>query len=181
MKLPKSRAGLGNRRRAWESSRMPVAIRFYDVVLSVHIFAVVVAFGVVFAYPVIDAQIKRANPEQLPALHRLHLVLAQKVITPAMAVVLLAGVYLAIDRDLFSKVWVSVPLVIIFVLFGLTGGVLTPTDRKLAELAERDLAAGAGFSGEYKAQEVRAAQFGSLALLLVVVAIFFMTTKPGGY
>ena len=82
---------------------MPIAILFYDVVLSVHILAVVVAFGVVFSYPVIDAQIKRASLEQLPMLHRLHLVLAQKVITPAMAVVLIAGVYLAADRDLFSK------------------------------------------------------------------------------
>ncbi|MEA2157342.1 MAG: hypothetical protein QOE11_3482 [Solirubrobacteraceae bacterium] len=160
---------------------MPIAILFYDIVLSVHILAVVVAFGVVFAYPVIDAQIKRASLEQLPMLHRLHLVLGRRVISPAMIVVLIAGVYLAADRDLFGKVWVSVPLVILFALFAITGAVLTPTDRKLAELAERDLAAGGGLSAEYDAQNARAALFGSIALGLVVVAIFFMTAKPGGY
>jgi len=160
---------------------MPIAILFYDVVLSVHILAVVVAFGVVFAYPVIDAQIKRASLEQLPMLHRLHLVLAQRVVTPAMVVVLVAGIYLAADRDLFGKVWVSIPLVILFALFAITGAVLTPTDRKLAELAERDLAAGGGLSAEYDAQNARAALFGSIALALVVVAIVLMTTKPGGY
>ena len=160
---------------------MPIAVQFYDVVLSIHILAVVVAFGVVFAYPVIDAQIKRASPEQLPMLHRLHLVLAQRVITPAMAVVLVAGIYLAADRDLFSKTWVTVPLVILLALFAITGAVLTPTDRKLAELAERDLAAGGGLSAEYDEQRARANLFGSIALALVVVAIFFMTAKPGGY
>ena len=72
-------------------------------------------------------------------------------------------------------------LVIVFVLFGLTGGVLTPTDRKLAELAERDLKAGGGLSAEYNDLVARANLFGGLALALVVVAIFFMTAKPGGY
>jgi uncharacterized membrane protein len=160
---------------------MPLAILFYNVVLAVHILAVVVAFGVVFAYPVIDAQIKRASPDQLPALHRLHLAIAQRVITPAMVVVLLAGIYLAADRDLFGKPWVSVPLVILIVIFGLTGAVLTPTDRRLAELAERDLKAGGGPSADYQAEASKAALFGGFALLLVVVAIFFMTVKPGGY
>jgi uncharacterized membrane protein len=160
---------------------MPIAVQFYDVVLSIHILAVVVAFGVVFAYPVIDAQIKRASPEQLPMLHRLHLVLAQKVITPAMAVVLVAGIYLAADRDLFGKTWVTIPLVILLALFAITGAILTPTDRKLAELAERDLAAGGARSAEYDELAARANLFGSVALALVAVAIVFMTTKPGGY
>jgi uncharacterized membrane protein len=160
---------------------MPIAVQFYDVVLSVHILAVVVAFGVVFAYPVIDAQIRRASPEQLPLLHRLHLVLARKVITPAMAVVLVAGIYLAADRDLFGKPWVSIPLVILIALFAITGAVLTPTDRKLAELADRDLEAGTGLSAEYNEYVARANVFGAIALGLVVVAIVFMTTKPGGY
>ena len=70
---------------------------------------------------------------------------------------------------------------ILFALFAITGAVLTPTDRKLAELAERDLAAGGGLSTEYDEHNARAALFGSIALALVVVAIVFMTTKPGGY
>ena len=151
---------------------MLFAIAFYDVVLTVHILAVVVAFGVVFAYPVLDAQIRRAGPGDLPALHRLHLALAQRVITPAMVVVLLAGLYLALDRYDLGDPWISATLTILVVLFGLVGAVLTPTDRRLAELAER------GPSEDYAREARKAAIFGSLALALVVVAIFLMTAKP---
>jgi uncharacterized membrane protein len=158
---------------------MPVAIALYDVVLTVHILAVVVAFGVVFAYPLLDAQIRQAGPEALPGLHRLHLALAQRLITPAMVVVLLAGLYLAIDRYDLGDPWISATLTILVVLFGLVGAVLTPTDRRLAELAERDRGASGGASEDYAREARKAAIAGSLALALVVVAIFLMTAKPG--
>ena len=76
---------------------MLCAIGLYEVALTVHILAVVVAFGVLFAYPLIDAQIRRAGPDALPGLHRLHLELATRLITPAMTVVLVAGLYLVAD------------------------------------------------------------------------------------
>jgi|SRR5690349_12573175 len=158
---------------------MPIAATLYDFVLSVHILAVVIAFGVVFAYPVIDAQIKRAAPGSLAALHRLHLVLATRVITPAMVVVLLAGLYLALDRWSLGDPWISATFAILFVLFGLVGGVLTPADKRLAQLAERDANSGRGASADYVAESRKADLFGSIALLLVVVAIVLMTVKPG--
>ena len=158
---------------------MTLAVMFYDVVLAVHILAVVVAFGVVFAYPVIDTQLRRAHPGDLASLHRLHLALARSVVTPAMVVVLLAGLYLALDRFSLGDPWISATFAILFVIFGLVGAVLTPTDKKLVELAERDAGTGGGPSDEYLAQSRKADAFGSLALLLVLVAIVLMTTKPG--
>ncbi len=159
---------------------MFTAMAFYDIVLAVHILAVVIAFGVVFAYPVIDTQIKRSKTVDLAALHNLHLVLASRIISPAMVVVLLAGLYLAIDRWSLGDPWIGATLAILFVLFGLVGGVLTPADKRLAELAERDAAAGgAGPSADYLAESRKADLFGSLALLLVVIAIVLMTVKPG--
>jgi uncharacterized membrane protein len=156
---------------------LPLAVRFYDVVLTIHILAVVVAFGVVFAYPVIDAQVRRGSPGELAALHRLHVVIARRVVTPAMTVVLLAGLYLA-TRDPWSlgDPWISATFAILVVLFGLTGAVLVPTDQRLAELAERD---GGARSADYDREARRADVFGGLALLLVVVAIFLMVAKPG--
>ncbi|MEA2190630.1 MAG: hypothetical protein QOI73_751 [Solirubrobacteraceae bacterium] len=156
-----------------------LAITFYDVVLTIHILAVVVAFGVVFAYPVLDAHIRRAGPGDLPALHRLHLALGRSVISPAMVVVLLAGLYLALDRYSLGKPWISATFAILIVLFAIMGAILTPADRRLAELAERDLKAGGGPSEDYRREEKKAAAFGSLALLLVLVAIFLMVAKPG--
>jgi uncharacterized membrane protein len=158
---------------------LTLAVTFYDVVLTVHILAVVVAFGVVFAYPVIDAQVRRAGPADLAALHRLHVAVARRVVTPAMTVVLLAGLYLALDRWSLGDPWISVTFAILFVLFGLNGAVLVPTDVRLAELAERDHAAGGTASADYERQARRAALFGALALALVVVAIFLMVAKPG--
>jgi uncharacterized membrane protein len=96
-----------------------------------------------------------------------------------MVVVLLAGLYLALDRFSLGDPWISATFAILFVLFGLVGGVLIPADRRLVELAERDAKAGTGRSAEYDAADRRAALFGSMALLLVVVAIVLMTTKPG--
>ena len=150
------------------------AVTFYDVVLTVHILAVVVAFGVVFAYPVLDTWFRRAVPGNVAALHELHVVLARRVITPAMVVVLLAGLYLTIDRWSLGDPWISATFAILFVLFGLTGGVLIPADQRLAELAKRDVG-----SADYDQQRRKADAFGGLALLLVIVAIFLMVAKPG--
>ena len=157
---------------------MTTAFMFYDVVLAIHILAVVIAFGVVFAYPVMDAVLKGQGVE-LAALHRLHVALATRFIQPAMAVVLLAGVYLALDRWSLGDPWISATFAILIALFALTGAVLIPTDRRMAELAERDAEAGGAPSADYLAEERRAALFGSIALLLVVIAVFVMTLKPG--
>ena len=155
------------------------AITFYDVVLTVHILAVVIAFGVVFAYPVIDAYIRRAAPSNLVVLHQLHVLLSRRLVQPAMTVVLLAGLYLATDRWSLGDPWISATFAILIVLFALTGAVLTPADVRLAELAGRDANAGGAPSADYEREQRKADRFGGLALLLVVVAIFLMTAKPG--
>lgn len=154
---------------------IPLAITAYDVVLSVHILAVVVAFGVTFTYPFLDA-IARRNATELVALHRFQVFLTRRLITPAMVVVLLAGLYLTIDRWDFGEPWISAAFAILIVLFGLVGAVLAPTERRLLALAERD--AGAP-SGDYVRERRKLAAAGTLASLLVVVAIFVMTAKPG--
>lgn len=157
-----------------------LAVRFYDVVLTIHILAVVVAFGVVFAYPVLDAWFRHALPANLAKLHELHLALGQRVITPAMVVVLLAGLYLALqDPWSLGDPWISATFAILLVLFGLVGAVLTPGDRRLAQLAQRDADAGGGPSADYERERKRTDAFGGLALLLVIVATFLMVDKPG--
>ncbi len=150
-----------------------LAIDFYDVVVFVHVLAVVVAFGVTFAYPVMFAVAGRAGTD-LVALHRFEVALTRRLITPAMVVVLLAGIYLTVDRWDFSEPWISAALAIIIVIFGLVGGVLAPSERRALELAERDPG-----GDEYAREARKLGIVGSLATLLVVVAIFVMVTKPG--
>lgn len=154
------------------------AILFYDVVLFIHIVAVVLAFGVVFTYPALDVLLRRTNPGDLAALHRMQAFLTQRFITPAMVVVLVAGLYLALDRWSLGDPWISATFAILIVLFGLAGAVLGPTEKLAAELAERDRSSG-GLSEEYEREARKLMRFGSFGYLLVLTAIFLMTAKPG--
>lgn len=162
-----------------------LAIRFYDVVLAAHVLGAVIAFGVTFAYPILLRWVKAQHPHAMPALHAAQDQLGKRVITPGMVVVLVAGVYLASDMDLWDRPWVSGPMLILIVLFGLGGAFFAPQERKLAELAQRDLAASSGtsvsFSAEYEALYARVFAVGMAAAGLVAVAVFLMVTKPGGY
>lgn len=157
-----------------------LAIAFYDVVLAVHIMAVVIAFGVIFVYPVIVPWLRRTHPASMPGLHAAQERITRMVIGPGMVVILAAGIYLASKADAWSKVWVSVPLVILVVIGGLGGAVLTPTERKLHALAERDLGSGATgeLSAEYDALLARWKAVAFASAGLVLVAIFLMTAKP---
>lgn len=161
---------------------MPTAILFYDVILFVHIAAIVIAFGVTFAYPILGTIVATQSPRSLPVFHRAQAAIGKKLIAPAGGVALLAGVYLATDRDLWSEVWVTVPTTILVILLAAGGMFFDPHETKAAELAERDVAAsGDGavkLSAEYEAVQKRIAGVGALASLLVLVALFFMTAKP---
>jgi len=157
-----------------------LAITFYSVVLSLHIMAVVVAFGFSFAYPVFMPWARRNHPQAMPVIHQMSDRLGKMVMSPALVVVLLAGVYLASDADAWSEVWVTVPLVILLIIGGLGGMFFAPNERRLAELARRDLGAGGGeLSAEYGDLFRRVAAAGYAVCALVLIAIFFMTTKLG--
>jgi uncharacterized membrane protein len=96
--------------------------------------------------------------------------------SPAMVVVLICGIYLASDADVWSEVWVSVPLVILIVIGGLSGAYFAPRERELARLA-RDGAAGApGAAYDDLFRQVTTVAYANCALVLI--AIFFMAAKP---
>jgi len=157
------------------------AVLFYDVVVWVHVTAIIAAFGVTFAYPLLAASFSR-NPRALPMLHEAQDMIGKRLITPAATVALLAGAYLATDRELWEEVWVTVPLVILITLLGVGGAFFSPNERRAAQLAARDIAAaGDGeirLSAEYQAVAGRVAKVGALANLLIVVALYFMIAKP---
>jgi uncharacterized membrane protein len=152
---------------------MLAAITFYNVVLFVHIAAVVAAFGSYLVSPALVAAARRSGPAALAAVHRLQGTVLQRVAAWGGAVVLLAGLYLALDGPWdFGDPWIGATLLILVVLLGLSGGYFTPRERRLAELAPVG-----GREYETLAAQVRAV--GLVAALLVLVAIFLMVTKPG--
>lgn len=155
------------------------AITGYSIGVFIHVFAVVVAFGVTFAYPVFLAVAERTAPHSLPAVYRGMMRSDQLILTPGMIVVLLAGLYLITDAGIsFSETFVSVGFLAIIILFGMAHGFFLPRSRQALALLERDLADGDTLSGEYQAVSRQIAIGGMVASLTVAIAIFFMVVKP---
>ena len=157
---------------------MVATLTFYGVVLAVHIMAVVIAFGTSFAYPAFMPWARKNHPQAMPVIHAMSDRLGRLVMSPAMVLVLICGIYLASDADAWSETWVSVPLVILLVIGGMGGMFFAPNERKLGELATRDLAANGELSAEYDELFKRVAVAGLVVCALVLIAIFFMAAKP---
>jgi hypothetical protein len=162
---------------------MVLALSTYSVVLAIHIMAVVAAFGLPLAYPLLIPYVREHHPRAMPGLHDVQHRLNQRVTGTGTLVILLAGGYLAGKADVFGEVWVIVPIVILFVIGGVGGAVIVPASRKLHELATRDVAAAPAdgpvdFGADYEAEYRRYLNAERLLGLLVLVAIFFMAAKP---
>lgn len=170
---------------------MIVAASAYEVVLALHIMAVVVAFGVTFAYPIMFAVAARQDPGSLPLLHRLEYTITRRLVNPGLLLVMLAGIYLASDGHHWSEFFVQWGLAVVIVIGGVLGAVMIPTSRRAELLAKRDLSSGAEsapsgqpagqaltMSAEYRALTRRLAIVGSLLSLLVLLTILFMVIKP---
>jgi hypothetical protein len=83
------------------------AVTFPDVVLAIHIMAVVIAFGVTFAYPIVFAVFGKADPRSLPALYRAVHTIGTRLILPGLGVVIVAGIYLASHLHMWSHFFVQ--------------------------------------------------------------------------
>jgi hypothetical protein len=59
-----------------------IAVLFYNVVLAAHIAAIVIAFGVTFAYPIMYPLTQDRHPRALPALHDVQERVGKFLITP---------------------------------------------------------------------------------------------------
>jgi uncharacterized membrane protein len=161
---------------------VPIALTAFTAVLAVHIMAVVLAFGVIFAYPLISLFGQRMDPSGLPWFHRMQRRVGRGLTSPGLLIVLVAGLYLAGKLHSFSAFYVQWGIGVVVVLGGLTGGYLGPRQGKLAELAERDLASGPGgrdgkLSQEYAGLSREVDIVGLVACLLVLVTIFLMTAQ----
>ena len=157
-------------------------IEFYDVVVFVHVTAVVVAFGATFAYPFFQAVVERSSPRSVPAMFRAMHTTSRYLVVPGALVVLVAGVYLTVDGWDFDQLFVIVGLVVVVVVIILGATFFDRHESRAIELSERDVAAaGAGdvvLSDEYWEVSKRIARVGMLASVLILVAVFFMVVKP---
>jgi uncharacterized membrane protein len=160
------------------------AVTGYNVSLFLHITAVVVGLGATFAealtFPVAMALDKR----HLPYVHRVGLAINRWLATPALVIILATGFYQVADADLdLGDFWISGTLAIVVVIGALLGAYFIPEDRKLEAMVVSEIAAaGDGevvLSAEYQRRARREGVVGAITGVLVIAAIFLMTTKPG--
>jgi hypothetical protein len=154
----------------------------YEIGLAVHVMAVVIAFGVTFAYPIMFAVGARADPRSLPVLHRVEYTIERLLINPALLLVLIAGIYLASEGHRWSEFFVQWGLAATIVIGGAVGAVMIPTAKRAEELAASAVAAAGGevpdLGEEYRVAVRRLSVVGALLSALVLVTILFMVVKP---
>jgi hypothetical protein len=149
-----------------------VAVTVYDIVLWIHVTAVVVAFGALFAYPIFLAVNARAPIGQRAGLHRAQIAFSQRVTGPVIGVILLAGIYLATDAELWDQAWIGISLLLLFVIAGLGATVLRKGEEALEATAD------AGDEAAYSRALAGVRRWTLITLALIVFVIFLMTTKP---
>jgi hypothetical protein len=159
-----------------------LAASFYDFVLAVHIMAVVFAFGATLAYPVLLGTIGKADSRALPALYKALHAISTRVIMPGLAVVVICGIYMASDAKLWSEFFVQWGLGVVIVIGAVEGMFLSPNERRLCTVADRDLAAsGEGAFAASAEHDILVRRIGAVGALmdgLVLLTILFMAIKP---
>jgi hypothetical protein len=157
-------------------------VQFYDVIVWLHVSAVVVGFGPTFAFGVYLALAGRKYPGSMPAVLDAQCTISRIMVTLGALVILGSGIYLAADRWEFSDFFVVAGLVAIVILIAMVHGYFVPNEVRAREIAERDIeAAGPGevrFSDEFDRRMRGSAVAGPIAGLIVILSIYFMTTKP---
>jgi hypothetical protein len=162
----------------------PGKITFYNVVLFVHVASALVGFSAAFVYPAFYAFAKRSNERHLPYFHRVQLWFGPRIITGGATLVLLAGLYLAAEGPYgFGDLFISAGMLIVLAILGLGGAYFAPRERRLLELAERDIAAAGGgevaLSADYQRLFDQVERMTWIVAGLVLIALFLMVTKLG--
>ena len=163
---------------------MQLAVTGYLVVQSVHIMAVVAAYGLPMAYPMLLPYLRRKHPRSMPGVHDVQYRLNIRLTGPGTVLILAAGIYMASKHHLWDETWVAVPVAIIAVIAVVGGAVIVPSTRRMATLARTDVDAAAGgstaisWSSEYNRVYGRYMAAEVFLGVLVLVAIFFMAAKP---
>jgi Predicted integral membrane protein (DUF2269) len=166
---------------------MLLAVASVNFSIFLHVTAVVLGFGSTFSESVMFPVAMRTSARHLPYVHRLQLVLNQYFAIPAAIVVAATGVY-QMDKFGFDygDFWVSATILILVVIFLVNIFFFIPADRRLLPIIEKALAdAGdkelqvSDLPPEYQRVGRAEGIVGSIVGILLIAAIFFMTTKPG--
>jgi uncharacterized membrane protein len=166
---------------------VPLAVENVEISIFLHITAVVVGFGSTFSESVMFPVAMKMSARNLPFVHRLQLVINQFFAIPAVIIVAATGIY-QVDKYGFDygDFWLQGTITILVILFLINIFFFIPTDRKLLPIIEKAIAdAGdkeltlADLPPTYQKLGRAEGIVGSIMGILLIVAIYFMVTKPG--
>lgn len=140
----------------------------YNVVLFIHILAVIVAFAPAFVWPFVSVKLKKQGKPVGPAIGELAAGNTVKVHGPALVI---AGIFgfglVGMSKKLytFGDPWVSAAMLLWFIMLGIIFGMMLPAEKKAA-------------AGDESADKIVSMAGGIMHLLLAVV-LYLMIFKPG--
>jgi len=158
------------------------AITTYTVVKSLHIMAVIGAYGLPMAYPLLLPFLRRRHPRAMPGAHDVQHHLNRVLTGPGTVLILGFGIYLASKQHLWHEFFVQFGLGAILAI-GAIGGWVVQASKRMAELSAADVAAtpegsDPAWGVAYEALYRRYARVELLLALVVLATVFVMTTKP---
>ncbi|MBX3284122.1 MAG: hypothetical protein KF703_02140 [Actinobacteria bacterium] len=140
----------------------------YKLFFLLHILSVIVAFAPAFVWPVVSVNLKKQGKEVGPAIGALAAGNTTKVHGPALVLAGFFGFGLIGMSDKvweFSQSWISVAMLLWFIMIGVLFGVMLPAEKKAA-------------AGDAAADKIVSMAGGILHLLLLLMLID-MIWKPG--
>ena len=158
---------------------MGVDTDLYNLVLVLHILAVIIGFGGMFIAGFYGNEAARRPGREGLAVAETTLKVTGTIPTVAVSAVPILGILLVLMSDdfwKFSEAWISLSFLLYIVLIGLATGIQVPAIRKMVAL--RSGTEGAQ-SMEMQALGKKAAAVGAIVNLLWVVILFLMVFKPG--
>jgi uncharacterized membrane protein len=162
---------------------MSAAVTLYGVVLALHIMAVIAAYGLPLAYPMLLPYLRRTHPGAMPGIHDVQHRLNVRLTAPASVLIVAFGVYMATTRHYWQEGWLLVALGLFTVISVVGATYIVPVSRRMAELARADvsstpLGVTVAWGREYRRVYRLYLAIETLLGVLVITAIFFMAAKP---
>ena len=164
------------------------AVTFDQVILALHIMSVVIAFGVLFTYPLFMLVGARLDPGAMPGFHRIQQLVGRTIVSFGLLFVVIFGVILASEFHAWDDFYVQWGIGAAIVIGAIEGMFTIPRTGRLAELAARDLGLDGGrretgpvgtLSAEYRALSRQVLLGAMLVSLIVLVTIFLMAVHAG--
>lgn len=147
----------------------------YDILLLLHIVAVLVAFAPAAINPLLERHFARSGPEgAMQSWAGFAHGYTKKIAMGALVVVLLSGVLMIVMSGVegsdetvweFSQTWISLAFLVWFAIAGVVSGMIGKGERLIA-------------AGDVKGRELLA-KGGPIATVLLLVMLYLMIFKPG--